>query len=209
MKERLKHMKETLATCIEGQLSNLSEIETEELGQAIDMLKDLEEAIYYCTIVEAMDKEEPKSQYKQSYQQEDYYQRMRDMDRDLNRMYYSSSSSGNSSNGGNSGSSSNSSGNSGSSNSSSGSSSRGFQNYDMEYPFMRDYREGRSPKSRKMYMEHKQAHSDKMTQMSNLDSYMQELASDIVEMIEGASQDEKMYLSEKISALASRIKQNG
>lgn len=68
MKERLKHMKETLATCIEGQLSNLSEIETEELGQAIDMLKDLEEAIYYCTIVEAMDKEEPKSQYKQSYQ---------------------------------------------------------------------------------------------------------------------------------------------
>lgn len=207
--DRLKSMKDCLMAQVQSQMGNLSQVDAKELGEVVDMIKDLEEAIYYCTIVEAMDKEEPKSQYKQSYQQEDYYQRMRDMDRDLNRMYYSSSSSGNSSNSGNSGSSSNSSGNSGSSNSSSGSSSRGFQSYDMEYPFMRDYREGRSPKSRKMYMEHKQAHSDKMTQMSNLDSYMQELASDIVEMIEGASQDEKMYLSEKISALASRIKQNG
>jgi hypothetical protein len=34
----------------------LSEVDTKELGEAIDMIKDLEEAIYYCTVTEAMTK---------------------------------------------------------------------------------------------------------------------------------------------------------
>ena len=49
--ERLKHMKETLMGCVQGQLGNLSAVDTKELGEAIDMIKDLEEAIYYCTIL--------------------------------------------------------------------------------------------------------------------------------------------------------------
>jgi hypothetical protein len=32
----------------------LGEVDTKELGEAIDMIKDLEEAIYYCTVTEAM-----------------------------------------------------------------------------------------------------------------------------------------------------------
>ena len=54
MQDRLKHMKETLMCAVEAQLSDLGEVDTKELGEAIDMIKDLEEAIYYCTVTEAM-----------------------------------------------------------------------------------------------------------------------------------------------------------
>jgi hypothetical protein len=47
-------MKENLISCIESQMCNIYEADAEELGEAVDMLKDLEEAIYYCTITEAM-----------------------------------------------------------------------------------------------------------------------------------------------------------
>ena len=52
--EKLKHMKDTLMCAVEMQLCDLSEVDTKELGEAIDMIKDLEEAIYYCTVTEAM-----------------------------------------------------------------------------------------------------------------------------------------------------------
>ena len=57
MHKRLMAMKQNLASAIEAQLCNLSEVDCEELGQAIDMLKDLEEALYFCTITEAMNGE--------------------------------------------------------------------------------------------------------------------------------------------------------
>ena len=44
--------------CIEGQMANLDEVDTKELGEAIDMIKDLEEAMYYCTITKAMEQKE-------------------------------------------------------------------------------------------------------------------------------------------------------
>ena len=53
MKE-LKKMKETLVTAVQGQLGNLAQANTHELGCAIDMIKDLSEAIYYCEIVDSM-----------------------------------------------------------------------------------------------------------------------------------------------------------
>ena len=56
--ERLKEMKTMLLNCAEGQMTHLEEVDAEELGEVIDMIKDLEEAIYYCTIVEAMKGEE-------------------------------------------------------------------------------------------------------------------------------------------------------
>ena len=52
--EKLKWMKDCLICAVETQLCNLEEVDTEELGEAIDMIKDLEEAIYYCTVTEAM-----------------------------------------------------------------------------------------------------------------------------------------------------------
>ncbi len=54
--EHLKMMKERLVDCVEKQISsNLEYTNAQELGEAVDMIKDLSEAIYYCTITEAMD----------------------------------------------------------------------------------------------------------------------------------------------------------
>ena len=56
--EKFKMMKETLMSQIYAQMGNLQNVDTKELGEAIDMIKDLEEAMYYCTITEAMQKKE-------------------------------------------------------------------------------------------------------------------------------------------------------
>ena len=50
-------------------------------------------------------------------------------------------------------------------------------------------------------------HSDKTVQMKELENYMQELTQDIVEMVEGSSQEEKQYLSKRVAALANKIQQ--
>jgi hypothetical protein len=55
--EKLKWMKDCLLCTVENQLCHLDEVDTEELGDAIDMIKDLEEAIYYSTVTEAMNKQ--------------------------------------------------------------------------------------------------------------------------------------------------------
>lgn len=56
--KRLKSMEDTLMSCVQAQLSHLDTVDTEELGQAIDMIKDLEQAKYYCSIVKAMEEAE-------------------------------------------------------------------------------------------------------------------------------------------------------
>ena len=55
--EQLKHMKETLISCVQSQMSHLDTVDTEELGDVIDMIKDLEKSIYYESIVTAMEKD--------------------------------------------------------------------------------------------------------------------------------------------------------
>jgi hypothetical protein len=79
--EKLKMMKEQLVASVQGELGNLSQANAEELGAAIDMIKDLSEAVYYCSIVKAMEEEEKEPKY---------YPVMHDryMDRDMGRMYY-------------------------------------------------------------------------------------------------------------------------
>lgn len=80
MHNRLKYAKEMLMAQVESQLSNLKEVDTEELGDVIDMIKDLEEAIYYCTITKAMEKKDEENASPQSYNinyyTEPYYDRM-------------------------------------------------------------------------------------------------------------------------------------
>jgi hypothetical protein len=56
--DNLKTMKEQLMSCVQGQLGDLSKVDAQELGEAVDMIKDLSEAIYYCTITESMEKSE-------------------------------------------------------------------------------------------------------------------------------------------------------
>ena len=54
MHHKLEHMKDVLICAVEHEINNLENTDCKELGEAIDMIKDLEEAIYYCTITEAM-----------------------------------------------------------------------------------------------------------------------------------------------------------
>lgn len=83
---RLKEMKDTLVSCVQAQLGNLHEADTHELGEAIDMIKDLEQAMYYCSIVKAMEEQKEERE-----KMEEYYKIInlhRDIDRDEGRMYY-------------------------------------------------------------------------------------------------------------------------
>lgn len=186
--ERLKYIKENLMSCIENQMCNIYEADTEELGEAVDMLKDIEEALYYCTITEAMEgKKSHNGEHEQMYMRPYYPMYARGMDngqqsqsggnRSYERMYsdgmmYARNGSGS-----------------------------GTEMYD------RDPREGRSPESRRMYLESKHNGYDKTTQLRELEKYMQELTQDMVDLIQEASPEEKQYLEKKISALGTKIGQ--
>ena len=57
--EELKQMKECLIKEVQGQIyGNMKDVDAKELGEVIDMIKDMSEVIYYHTIVEAMHNEE-------------------------------------------------------------------------------------------------------------------------------------------------------
>ena len=129
---RLKKMQDCLVCCVEAEMADLKAVDTKELGEAIDMIKDLSEAIYYNTIVHSMD--------------------------------------------------------------------------ETEYTIKKSVEwEGHSHNTRKTYMEHQKQGHDKAVQMSHLEKYVQELTHELMEMIEGASTDEKQMLAKKLSMLASKI----
>lgn len=188
--ERLKQMKENLMACVSSQVcGNLAQVDTKELGEAIDMIKDLEEAIYYCTITKAMEEKPEHEVHHQGAPQQQYYPTEKvypqDMGRVGGRMYYDGN--GNSGTGGGNGS-----------------------NSYFEPMYMTDYRdmrEGNSPIYRKMYMESKEMHHDKTKQMQELEDYMQELSKDITDMIKDASPEERQLLHQKLTTLASKVKQ--
>lgn len=195
--EQLKNMKHTLTSLVEGQLAHIDRADYQELGGAVDMIKDLAEAIYYCTITEAMEKTDKE---KDSYHhQEKYYvpvmdypytynRYYRDMDIDMGRMYY-----GDRYYPGNGSSSSN-------QRATTGTSGKYYSDLDI-----RDYREGRSPSSRRMYMESKEMNHPKEKKMKELEQYMQELGHDLTEMISEASPEEKQLLHKKVTELATKI----
>ena len=209
--ERLKAMKDRLISCVESQINDLSAANAEELSEAVDMIKDLEETIYYCTVVKAMEDKEKNGDREVMYYPVMYYNNDNNggsrnySDYDTNErgnnargngrgytegryyfpkynygydpMYYGSAY------------------------------DRGMRDYDMVYPReIRDYREGRSGNSRRMYMESKEKHEGKEKQMMELEMYMKELNQDITEMINDASPEEKQILSQKLNTLADKIK---
>ena len=177
MKDRLNHMKEMLMGAVETAIYNLEEADAKELGEAVDMIKDIEETLYYCSIVEAM--EEDSKPKHEMYYPVMYNNRMNE---EPHRSYYNGNIS----------------------------STPGGRNWytEHEMPNMPgDMREGRSPRSRRMYMEAKETHQDKNTQIRELEKYVQELTQDMVEMIEDATPEEKQLLSKRISSLATRIAQ--
>lgn len=204
--EALKMMKEQLMSCVQGQLGDISKVDAKELGEAVDMIKDLAEAIYYCTITESMEKSEeiknqgggqtninyyttPAPNYNRMYYPDWNY---RDMERTSGYMYYNGG--GNTSSGGMN------------SNGSSGSNSGNTSYYtQMPYEMRRDPREGRAALRRKMYMEGKEVNRDKNSQLKELEAYLQELSSDIAEMIKDASPEERTTLHQKMTMLANKI----
>ena len=207
-------MKETLMSCVQGQMTHLETVDTKELGEVIDMVKDLSEAIYYCTITEAMEGKDEKEHHHYYTEQRYYPMDMRMMDRDYGKMYYDGMDNmmyySNGSNRGNNSSSNGGYNASARGNNARGGSTRGFHEefYERELPFeMRDEREGRSHMSRKTYMEAKEMHQDKNVKLKELEKYMQELSNDMVEMIQGATPEEKQLLEKRLTALGSKIGQ--
>lgn len=223
--ERLKQMKEQLVSCVQGQMTNLAQADTKEMGEAIDMIKDLEEAMYYCSITKAMKEHEEDEKkchlhdkeyhyytekYLPPYLDDDY----RDMDRDMGRMYYPRSRNAQGEFTGNRG---------GGRSYYGGPMVDGRRIYngegenphsdmhehgrEREYPMeMRDHREGHSPIQRKYYMEAKELKQDKKAQMQELEKYMHELSKDITEMISDASPEETTLLKQKLVTLIEKIK---
>lgn len=179
--ERLQHMKDVLIDCVQSQIySNIDKVDTKELGEAIDMIKDLSEAIYYCTITEAMEEgaEEKEGKHhvmymsrsKYPYESDERYPRpghdWKTPRGDMPRTEYPSHREG---------------------------------------VWGKDPDEGRSGERRKMYMKGKMD-NDKAHQMRELENYMSELAQDMTEMIQDASPEEKALLQQKITLLAQKIK---
>lgn len=233
--ENLKKMKECLVGLVEEQVyGNLDKVNTQELGEVVDMIKDLSETIYYCTITEAMEKQDKEEMRSQSM----YYNPYPMYDPRYEERYYPATmyaqnggynGRGSASHGGNGGQDGRASGGNNARGGTRGYMDGMIRRYDdgqisysmyhdptgmiyrdgmMQDPhnaMMRDPREGRSGERRKMYMDGK-GHKDKTKQMQELDQYMQELANDMSEMIQDASPEEKQLLQQKISMLATKIK---
>lgn len=179
--ERLKAMKEQLTSLVQAELGHCEQADTHELGEAIDMIKDLAETMYYCSITEAMEKggQNREEEYR-------YYPYLRDMDRDRGKMYYPNRSTN--------------------INDMPHYEDRRIPEMYRDYPSeMRDHREGRSPLARRMYMETKEMHQDPAVQMKELEHYIQELGEDLAEMIKDATPEQKETLKLKISTLSEKI----
>ncbi len=209
MKHKIEEMKEMmgqLISCTKGEMSNLSEADAHEMGEAIDMIKDLSEGIYYCTITEAMNKSE-QSKEGQEVRTVNYYTapmyaggRYDDrwngpyMNKGIDRMYYPTGRNGETTYGGNM-----------DGVGMFGNVGRVVTHYTDTADMMRDPRQGRSPMRRRMYMEGKEAHHDTNSQLRELEAYLQELSTDITEMIKDASPEERATLHQKMTTLANKM----
>jgi hypothetical protein len=219
--EHLKNMKTKLVDCVEKQISgNLEYTNAQELGEAVDMIKDLSEAIYYCTITEAM---EGKGQSKNGshYPAAHYYGGQSNGNYPTDYMYssqpmiYASESNGNST-----------------SYytpimypndiskqpmgehhnyppmmyaSNGGNTSYMYHSGEGMYPPTYVEHDGRSYVMKRRYMDGRR-YNDKQTQMQDLEKYAQELTNELTDMIKDASPEEKTLLQQKINMLASKIK---
>ena len=212
--KNIHSMIEKLSECAKCELDKgIESIDTKEMGEVAEIIKELCEAEYYAKVSKAMDEhdfdnaEEIMDEGRRGYRGQPRdsrgrymrrgYQKMmpeyyRDMDMDDGRMYYTSANASQGSQGG----------------SSVGSSSGNSMGYNDG--MMRDMREGRSGQSRRSYMETKEMHKgntqqDKDMKLKELDKYMNELSSDISEMIHDSSNEEKTMLKQKLNGLVQKI----
>lgn len=147
--EKLKSIQECLASAAEAQIYDLENVDAQELGEVIDIIKDIEETIYYCTVTKAM-----KEGIEKSYESDVMYYDERYNGHPWREKDITKEMEGNATYAG------------------------------KEHPHVpEDNREGKSYRSRKMYMEAKETKQDKTMQMKELEKYAQELTSDVVEML--------------------------
>ena len=200
--ERIHKMLECLAEkslCeIEKGIENVN---TEEMGEVIDMIKDLSEAEYYATITKAMNEAAeanimdryryadgrfaPKGKGKRrGYDEPPYYhmypddyedtERMRDMDKkDLKRMYTDTGMMG-------------------------------------DRLYQRDSREGKAGISRRTYMETRENHhgnseEDKKERAKARKDYLRDMQMDITEMTSDAAPEEKQMWRNELQMMLQKI----
>ena len=219
----MHEMIEKLTECAKSEMDKkgIEEIDAEEFGKATDIIKDLAEAMYYRTLTEAMKESEYGEEYdeygpmdderrgyrgqprsktsgrymkrgdgrRMGYDEPPYYhmnptmyhewdKTQEELDRDVDRLTHGRMYYTDTTT------------NTGSMHNANG---------------MRDRREGRSGMMRRGYMEAKEMGKDKGEKMKELEDYMKELSSDVTEMIEGASPEEKTMLKQKMQVLMSKI----
>lgn len=201
--KRIHDMLETLTEVAKCELDKgIENVNTKEMGEVADMIKDLAEAEYYRKISVAMDESEygvdydwegrkfyrgqmrdsmgryvsgskmRRKGYKEIYMPKEDYANMDELMRDIDRPM-----------------------------------GRMYYTENEEY----DTRMmGKSGRSRKGYMESKEMHKantpeDKKAKMTELEKYMQELSTDVTEMISDATQEEKNLLKSKMAMLMQKI----
>ena len=219
----MHEMIEKLTECAKSEMDKkgIEEIDTEEFGKATDIIKDLAEAMYYRTLTEAMKESEYGEEYdeygpmddgrrgyrgqprsktsgrymkrgdgrRMGYDEPPYYhmnptmyhewdKTQEELDRDMDRLTHGRMYYTDTTT------------NTGSMHNANG---------------MRDRREGRSGMMRRGYMEAKEMGKDKGEKMKELEDYMKELSTDVTEMIDGASPEEKTMLKQKMQVLMSKI----
>lgn len=176
--ENLKKIKEKLETTVLSQLDNgIENVDTKEMEMACDMIKDIADAMYHCTLIEAMNK----SEYGKDYTEEGPYRfytpyphqmgndMMGEMDYSSprmrqgrpthttpSRMYYTENNTG----------------------------------------YM-----GKSGDMRRKYFES----SDPTAKMQSLEDYTKTLHEDLSEMVSSASDNEKAMLKNKLQMIAQRL----
>ena len=184
--KQLKEIKCALVRSVQDQIKDLKKTDAKELGEVIDMIKDLEEAMYYCAIIEAMEDSKEEKEKGQAYNNINYY-----MEHKTNAGGY------------------------GMCGSMTGEPARHYTPY-MEYaPYMmrdekwRDARiynpADRTYNSRRMYMESKQNQATDQQSMKELEHYIKDLGDDLTDMIRDSSTEEKQVLSAKLQQLATKV----
>lgn len=223
----IKKLCEKLIDSVNHELDKgVENVDAKELGEVIDMIKDLYEAkkemyeaCYYKQIMEAMEEhdfedaeeimDEGRRGYRgqprdsrgrymrRGYDEMMYMPEMyRDMDLMDGKMYYTSANRSQGSQGQSNG---------GSSMGSSNSGSMGYSD-----GMMRDSREGRSGQSRKGYVETKEMHKgnseeDKMAKKRELDKWMSDFSSDVKELVGDMTAEEKTLLKTRLNNLQSSL----
>lgn len=208
--KRMYDMIETLTECAKHEFDKgIENIDTKEMGEVIDMIKDLAEAEYYRKISIAMDEAEYGEDYdwegrkgyrsqprsktsgrymkrgdgrRNGYEEPPYWHMTPEMYREHEPEYWRDMDK-----------------------KTIGKMYYTEPNNGVENNNMRDTREGRSGVSRRGYMEAKEMNKDKGEKMKDLETYMRDLSSDVTEMISDMSAEEKNMLKSKMQVLMQKI----